>query len=261
MTDIKDWAILQRMAQSLSDYSSPPTPSDKVYSPCNSMVEITKQDCLLGSASEIWSDRFPRGNGNTPKDEELLPIDKFYGLYCPAKNEVTIFHKQIRKDAQFFNSKPEDLIWIIRLHEFAHSFVNLSIPLYKQDEILSDMGEGAAKRQRFINRRFEWFCSQDDKFHEQLAQALTYSALLKEENETKLEAFSNLEKKQPDIYRLSDEMKNALEAADWGMILCLIQGEFSEEDLQTGGLSEILEFFEETRDLEKLICESSIKQS
>lgn len=190
---------------------------------------VTRSAFIAGGPTECFSKKMPVWRSSGTAERDLLPIDKLYGRYCAADRRVEIYVDAIRRDAKLFGAGPDELIYLVRLHEYAHAVVHLGVSNEIASARLSDFGDGETTAWAgYIEHRTERFKTVTEDAHELLAQAITYDALssLRAELADRMrEVFHALEKKQPEIYKIPEEVKFRTGKIDWPLLLDAVSGE------------------------------------
>jgi hypothetical protein len=86
---------------------------------------IASNPILCGGPIEYFSKDMPVWLPKTPEEDRLRPIDVLYGCYDPKTRSICIFVNRIRQDARTFGAETDELLEIIRIHEYAHAVVHL----------------------------------------------------------------------------------------------------------------------------------------
>ena len=178
------------------------------------------------------------------KNVDVYPIDILYGKYNPKTCSIDIFFKSIYRDARLFNATEDELIKIVRIHEYAHAIIHVGIIASNIKKRLSTFGhKKKTEWSSFLGKRTFWFNKTSEELHEFLAQALTYSCLfsLSEGSEKFLKVYNSLESKQPDHYMLSDKVKERACKANWPLVLAVARREIKPPRKLKVTLREVLE--------------------
>ncbi|MBZ0259617.1 MAG: hypothetical protein K8F90_03335 [Hyphomicrobiales bacterium] len=200
--------------------------------PCILVQRATCNVLICGGPTECFSTAMPAHIPENPDEDDLLPIDVLYGIYIAAERRIEIFVNRIRQDAGIFGAHPKELIEIVRLHEHAHAVIHLGV---RGDKVESEFckfdSRGLTDWKKLIDDRTEWFTGFPDGLHELLAQSLTYATICSLgsiEKSTRLRrVFCALEEKQPEHYKLSPEVKDAIEKSkclNWPLVLDAARG-------------------------------------
>jgi hypothetical protein len=179
---------------------------------------------LCGSPTERFSDKLPIWAPSSSKDADFFPIDVLYGSYDPHAQLIEIFVRRIRRDAPLYGGTFENLLELVRLHEYVHAAVHVGVGPH---EIFSTLNTpdrfGNTDWNGFIERRTRSFVDLiDAASHEFLAQAVAYACLttLTEPRSTLLKTvFENLEKKQPQHYFVPEDVKAIAALVKWPLLL------------------------------------------
>jgi hypothetical protein len=190
---------------------------------------ISTSAILCGSLLERFSIQMPTLVGLSPAEEKLRPIDILYGSYDPNTRTITIYFKNIQRDAAMFEVEFSDLLAIVRRHEYAHAFIHLGVHSTDAEHLLENVGrDGYTNWQDFLDRRLKIFQAIDSNSHEFLAQALTFASTLVLEagpSQRLTTTFAALEDRQPPAYRLPANIKASAHLIDWSLILAAVGGE------------------------------------
>jgi len=83
------------------------------------LVQRTTGNVLVcGGPVEHFSQEMPIWTPSSPEEEGLRPIDILYGGYDHAHRSIEVFVKSIQRDAHVFGAEPDDLLEIVRIHEY-----------------------------------------------------------------------------------------------------------------------------------------------
>jgi len=162
-----------------------------------------------GSPDEIHSDDEPATKPD--KMGDIIPIDKYLGLYEPDKRQITIYNKSIETASKIISRNSKHLRYVVRLHEWSHAFIHISFSKSDNQQILIDKSNW----EKLLENATQIYASIDDELHEHLAQLLTYHALNKllrdaEHDKSKeaiehiIEVFQELNRRQPPQYMVDD---------------------------------------------------------
>lgn len=134
------------------------------------------------------------------KRAEIIPIDKFLGLYSPDRQEIIIFQKGIQEASKILHVNPKHLEIIVRLHEWAHAVFHLGVTdndrlkILKDDSYWIDVLESSTKLFKEI----------EIELHEVLAQILTLYCVQNMKRDSKtLQGNQALERIEQTFYHLS----------------------------------------------------------
>lgn len=187
--------------------------------------KITGNVMLSLGPAEIFSDERPTYRPSDSEDD-LAPIDILYGCYDRSALRITIFAKNIEADASKFSDGPDDLLTVVRIHEYAHAMVHLGIHNGYVTSRLKELGpDGATDWESFRSKRDQAFSVIDEGSHEFLAQAITWACIRNDRSHRIERTFLALEKRQNEWYKLSPELKECAPLANWGNVLRTIQGD------------------------------------
>ena len=192
---------------------------------------LTRSAFIAGGPTECFSKKMPARQASGADGRDLLPIDELYGRYFVVDRRIEIYVDAIRRDAHLFDADPEELLQIVRLHEYAHAVVHLGISGEVARAHLSSFGDDEATDwSGFMDQRTKQFVSLPEDVHELLAQAITYDALRSlgaEVAERMCMAFTTVEKRQPEIYKVPQEIKVMAGTIDWPLALDAARGEIT----------------------------------
>lgn len=173
---------------------------------------------LVGNEYDFVIGKFPKEivtNEEPPiqLDEraEIIPIERYLGLYEPTKIKITIFNKGIKNASNIIKCNVEHLKYIVRLHEWSHALVHIG---FSENEIF-ELSENDKLWNKKVTEATKIYTSIEDKLHERIAQLLTYHSILlimknvKYEKSKKilkkiLNVFLELNKRQPPEYRINN---------------------------------------------------------
>lgn len=163
----------------------------------------------------------------------MRPIDVLYGRYDPAQRSIEIFVNNIQRDAKSFGAELDELVEIVRIHEYAHVIVHLGVRTDKMQEQLSSFGsEKKTDWTPFLANRGSRFNSLPTECHELIAQAITYASLgtlfAAARSERLRAIFDALEAKQGAHYKLPPPVKEAAVNADWPLVLDTARGVYDD---------------------------------
>ncbi|HZA55828.1 MAG TPA: hypothetical protein VE616_16380 [Candidatus Udaeobacter sp.] len=226
MTSAEDWARAIRVSDILLRGHPRAVAEDE---PTLLVQRIARNPVLCGGPVEHFSQDIPIWVPKTPDEDSLHPIDVLYGTYDPRSRSINIFVNRIRQDAKSFGAEPNELLEIVRIHEYAHAVTHLGSRSDDVQDQLSSFGGGKKTAWSvFIEERTSWFSRFPTELHEFLAQALTYAALSRlsapRRWERLREVFDALEAKQPPQYKLSSSVKQYAAGADWPLVLGAARG-------------------------------------
>jgi hypothetical protein len=126
-------------------------------------------------------------------------IDGTLGLYDPSKKEITVFQKGVKRAARFLRARPEDLLQIVRLHEWAHALLHLGLEEAEYKSVLQNDSLWVDQ----LARLDSWFNGLEPNLHEILAQLLTRESLrLLRDKATTPEAQASLNRIQELFHQL-----------------------------------------------------------
>jgi hypothetical protein len=202
-------------------------------SPPMLVQRVTQNVVLSGGPCESFSQRMPVWiPPTTAPRQDHLPIDVLYGTYSPGERKITEYIKRIQSDARMFGAEPNELLEIVRVHEYAHAIVHLGIRTDDELKALEkEAADDATAWADFLGQRTAWFVAQSRELHEFLAQAITFSALATmagtPRGDKLLKVYDALESRQPDEYQLSAREKAAAPSAMWPLLLDVARGDTS----------------------------------
>lgn len=257
MITLLEWVYAVYTTDVLSFNNSP---DHTMYNPGLLLQRLSHNSISSFGPIESYSDKTPT---RSPKDvaHDLYPIDVLYGCYDPTARQIQIFTKAIERDKALYNSTFDDLLNIVRLHEYAHAFVHLGIREGRFNDVLFlQNSNGLTNWTKFLEQRLDVFNRIDNASHEFLAQALTVACIFScdEPHRGRLETvFHNLEQRQPSHYHVPKESLAPLAALSdvhWDIALDMARGEGPDIprdgfDLRTG-LNAIILLMSETNDAE-----------
>lgn len=178
---------------------------------------------VIAGPAESFSADVPIWHPSDPADAEFLPIDALYGRYVPEHRSITIYVNRIGQDANRFGAEFEDLLTIVRIHEYFHALVHLGVAIETELADLSAlMDRQDDGRRGFIDMRTERFHMIDDESHEFMAQAMTRACLTRfagSDSERMLAIFDRLEKLQPPHYHVPSHFKERIARVEWPLVL------------------------------------------
>jgi hypothetical protein len=142
---------------------------------------------------------------------EIIPIDKFLGLYSPDKREILIFLKGIREASDILQVNPKHLETIVRIHEWAHAILHLGVTEKDRVQILKDDSYWAV----VLESSTGLFKEIEPALHEMLAQILTLYCVQDMKRDSKSDqgrqvlerleqTFHHLSLRQPPEYHIQD---------------------------------------------------------
>jgi len=149
------------------------------------------------------------------KNSEIFPIDNVLGRYDPEKQEITVFNKGIDEACGLLGIDKENLVCIVRLHEWAHAFVHIGLTKEQRKQLSKDENLWT----HILSDSTDLFNNIEFGLHELLAQLLTYHSLQDTYGKARsehskntigkiIEAFDQLSLHQPSEYRIGD-LRNA----------------------------------------------------
>ena len=181
-----------------------------------------------GFPSEVTSKKEPPIS-LTDRSESIV-IDGTLGLYDPSKRKITVFQKGIKRAAKILRARPEDLLQIVRLHEWSHALLHLGLEEAEYKSVLQNNSLWTDQ----LARLDSWFNALEPNLHETLAQLLTRESLrLLRDQATIPEAQASLDRIQelfkllmrcaPSRYRI-DKFDNTTKSRILGSIRLLRNG-------------------------------------
>lgn len=220
MSDAANWATAIRAADVLLHGRS----ISPVADDARIIVErVTGQVMILAGPAEVFSQRM-QAYTPAPGESDLAPIDVLYGHYDPERLLIECFIRRISDDARLYGAEVNDLLTIVRLHEYAHAVFHTGVHIRCVETQLGTFGAGdTTDWGPFRAARDQAFASLDESSHELLAQAITWACLCHESlqawSDRLTETFLALEAKQPSRYRLPSKVKLRASSADWPLVL------------------------------------------
>lgn len=174
MDPSSDWATAVRASEILLNGNPALREDDPL-----ALAQRTTGEVLVGAGvAEYFSQEMPVGVSSAGADEELRPIDVFYGRYHSVIRSTEVFINRINADANLFGAEPSELVEIVRIHEYAHAIVHLGIRTDQVRERLSEFVNGKKTDwATFLTVRQARFNGISAEVHELLAQAITYASL------------------------------------------------------------------------------------
>jgi hypothetical protein len=159
--------------------------------------------------SEIESDEEPPIRLGDRVD--MIPIDRVLGLYTPATQQITIFHKGILRVADILKVREHDLTFVVQLHEWAHALVHVGLTEADRLRVTRDDSLWPS----CLKEATALFEGLDPYLHERLAQLLTFHGLrsmhtaataqeAKAALERIAETFTKLTQRAPNEYQIDD---------------------------------------------------------
>jgi Domain of unknown function (DUF4160) len=183
----------------------------------------TRNVILCDAPIETFSQRMPTWVPPAPDDFDFLPIDVLYGTYDPYARSIEIYVNRIERDASLYGGTFEELLQIVRLHEYVHAVLHLGVRMHDSISTLRTYSpSGKTNWEDFTERRTRMFSALNSPSHEFLAQAVTYACLsnLPEYQASRLQAvFDKLETKQPRHYVVPADVKDEAFRVDWSLAL------------------------------------------
>lgn len=209
------WATVTRVVWAMSGQHRTGWPD-----PCGLILSVLQCELPI-RPTEYFSDKTPV---RASLDGEVYPIDELLGSYDPAKREIEIFHRNVRRFCKVFDATFDELLFVVRLHEHAHAAAHLAIsPDGIEPEFTNAIAAGGRTDwTAFLARRLASTKGRDARNEELLAQAITFSALqlLAVERKTRmLQVFEAVERKQPAHYIVSDDIKACVMQVDWPLVI------------------------------------------
>jgi len=191
--------------------------------------QVTHNVFLSPGPVEYFSNKMPVWVPPRPEDADLRPIDVLYGRYIPSTQSVEIYVDRIRQDAPRFGCTCDELLEIVRLHEYAHATTHLGVNTRDMHADLKTYGpDGRTDWKAFVVHRDASFSSLDEHSHELLAQIITYASFTSFRDPTRSRRFQALfdliEAKQPPQYKVPPPVKPLAHDADWGLVLEAARG-------------------------------------
>jgi hypothetical protein len=230
MTDPESWAkIVYSLWLLQEEHQRMPAADD-----ARAIVErVTGHPMLLGGPTEIFSQRMPAYSPAHGEDD-LAPIDVLYGHYDPQHLLVVCYVNRIRADAGRYAAAVQDLLTIVRIHEYAHAVVHTGLDLRRIEDQLSIFGVwDITDWNSFRASRDQAFVALDENSHELLAQAITWACLCHETAQVRSkhlpEIFLAVEARQPPPHRLSPHIRQRASSACWPLVLSTARGEIDDK--------------------------------
>jgi len=225
MSDSEAWAVGVRSISRLNGDRFPASADE----PSLLVQRVTKNLFLCEGPVEHFSNQLPIWVPPPPDDDQLRPIDILYGKYDPRAKSIEIYIDRIRQDAKTFRAESDELLEIVRIHEYAHALVHLGVNVPDGRAVLSDYGSGTKTDwSKFASPRDAAFGTLTPESHDLLAQAITWACLVDLGNPLRRqrlqEVFNALEAKQPAHYKLSTHLKDAVGSSNWPLVLEAARG-------------------------------------
>jgi hypothetical protein len=104
---------------------------------------------------------------------DTIPIDELLGLYSPQRQEITIFRKGIEQVAGLLEVRPDDLRFVVRLHEWAHALFHVGLRDAERLEVARDESAWGG----VVERESALWEATDHALRETIAQLITRNAL------------------------------------------------------------------------------------
>jgi hypothetical protein len=104
---------------------------------------------------------------------DRIVIDGLLGQYDPATQSITIFRKGIDGVAKILKARPEDLAFVVRLHEWAHAL--LHVKFEEGDRLTVTRDESVWPE--YLARATDCFQRLDPTLQERIPQLLTHHGL------------------------------------------------------------------------------------
>jgi len=164
---------------------------------------------LQAPPTEVFSNEKPIFTPEDPDDDDLLPIDILFGQYDRRRLRITIYIDNIELYAKpRLNCEADDLLYLVRLHEYAHSLVHQGVPRWVEGNELRRLNNSGETDWSSHRRRRACLASRlGEDTHEFLAQAISWSGLKglprRQESKQIKSAFLDLMRHQHQRYRLS----------------------------------------------------------
>lgn len=225
MTNEQNWAICATMFDIIKHDQAT---DHKMPDPRLTLEAISKNHLSSCSPSESYSREIPALSREF-SDGEYLPIDALFGNYNHRTRRILIYYRSIEKYRSAFEGSFEDILHIVRLHEFAHALVHLGIRVIYRDQVLYDLNAiDRTNWRKFLRTRSDAFTGTDSGSHEFIAQGLTYAGILalpEVERNRLIDVFHRIELRQPDEYKLSNRVKSLIKNARWEIVLDAARGD------------------------------------
>ncbi len=110
--------------------------------------------------------------------EDFLPIDGLYGQYSPLTREVIIYTAAIDRDKHLYGASFEELLHIVRLHEYAHALLHLGIRgRHLREHLGRNVDKSDGGWSDFFQSRAQRYQILDEGSHEFIAQALALACV------------------------------------------------------------------------------------
>ncbi|MBI3934998.1 MAG: hypothetical protein HY316_09930 [Acidobacteria bacterium] len=107
------------------------------------------------------------------KNVEMIPIDGLLGQYSPATIQITVFRKGIQLVADITKLREHDLLYIVRLHEWAHALMHVGLERQERERLTLDESLWPT----YLNLATAGYLRLDGALHERLAQLLVWYGL------------------------------------------------------------------------------------
>ena len=187
----------RRLVDALAEVKKPP------FQVVQGVVDHNWTFAIGHFPSEIPSDEEPPVR--LDEHAEVIPIDEFLGRYSPQRQEVKIFRRGIEQAASRLSLPPQDITFLIRLHEWAHALLHLGLPEENRLRVTEDdklWPETLAKATAA-------FHALESGLHERLAQLIVHHAVQSLRSEAKhLEAQKLLDRLAQTFQQLTQHAPN-----------------------------------------------------
>ncbi len=220
MDDSEAWARATRVANVLMHGNSK-TPA--AYEPRLSVQAVTRNVVVCDAPLERFSNKRPVFLPPGGEEERWRPIDVLYGSYNPASRTIDIYIDNIYRDASLYGDV-NDVLQIVRLHEYAHAVVHLGVNFDRAVDTLEVRGaNGSTDWSIFLDDRTHAFEAIDATAHEFLAQAIALAAIARipdgRRSDRLRATFDAMERRQPPHYVVPEDIKASVQGVDWSLLI------------------------------------------
>ncbi len=162
--------------------------------------------------SERYSAEQPIFAPQSPDEDPQVPIDQVLGKYDDRKRLITIYVKNIARFAKKLQCTEAELLYVVRLHEYAHALDHMGLPFDEADAYLSETLSQTNNRVPSGSRGTRQYRSAGEQEHEFWAQSMTWVAIqaLSPTPSELSSAYLELMRHQPPEYQLEWELLTVL---------------------------------------------------
>lgn len=158
---------------------------------CKGPYQMVKEETALvfGTGLEPVEQSSDEDPPQWDRRDEGWAIDGFLGQYEAQTRQITIFDKGISHAAEQLNVNPDQLRYIVRIHEWGHGIFHVGVDEATNVALAKEtLKDNHAYRNDLLRMLTGRYGSVEPYVHEQIAQLITWLALEKLRRDARAEA-------------------------------------------------------------------------